>query len=281
MSNQDLQLLDLFQGALGAVLHDFQIFRAQRSYTNEIIGFDLVFRNPPVSSQSDLAHLSDYRLFYTLKKVLGANHQGQWTSLEDRMLLPLTHDDVLVLPFDAHRHQPLPEQISMVLGFDGVSHVIKESIAKRLITRALENLIANHNPFAFGVLNIDSYNEVFSKLATNNHNQLAHHLRSAFEAKLHPDDVITVLDDNEFAIVLDCQRDITEVFPKLLELATLSNTPLAIDGHEITLQFSAGYVLVTDPFTTVEEILEEAILMMYKSKNNGKNGYSLSNSHQD
>ena len=281
MSNQDLQLLDLFQEALGAVLHDFQIFRAQRSFTNEIIGFEIIFQTDTDSLQNDLALLSDYRLIYTLKKVLGANHQGQWTSLEDRMLLPLTHDDVLVLPFDAHRHQPLPEQISMVLGFDGVSHVIKESIAKRLINRALENLIAHHKPFAFGVLNIDSYSDVLSKLATNNHHQISHHFRSAFQVKLHRDDVIAALDENEFAIVLDCQRDITEVFPKLLELATLSNTPLAIDGHEITVQFSAGYVLVTDPFTTVEEILEEAFLMMYKSKNDGKNGYSLSNSHHD
>lgn len=281
MTKPDVELFDLFQEALGAVLHQFQILHAQRSYTNEIMGFDVLFDNTSTTTQNGLTHLADYRLIYTLKKVLGNNHQGQWTNLQDRMLLPLTRDDVLVLPFDAHRHEPLPEQISMVLGFDGVGHVITESIAQRVINHALENLTAHHHPFAFGFINIDSYAAMISDLDETSQERISQFLLAAFQAKLDINDVISPLNENEFALILTCNQDINEVFPKLWELSNLSNTPLPIAEREITLQFSAGYVLVTDPFTTAKEILDEAISMMYKSKNNGKNGYSLSDPSQD
>ena len=104
-------------------------------------------------------------------------------------------------------------------------------------------------------------------------------LRSAISSRLEDEDVVEILNDNECAIILECKQNIEEVLPRLWELSNLSNTPILIGGIEINLQFSAGYVLVTDFFTTAKEILDEAISMMYKSKNNGKNGYFLSDSY--
>lgn len=195
------------------------------------------------------------------------------------MLLPLTYNEVLVVPFDAHRHEPLAEQISMLLGFDGVSHLVTESISQRMINKALENLVETHHPFAFGIINIDNYATIISNFDESLRSGIAEMLLDSIDSELGAEDITTLIDDNEFATILFCRESINEVFPRLWALSNLSNTPFIIEGKEVMIHFSAGYVLVTDPYTTAKEVLDEAISMMYKSKGNGKNGYYLSDTH--
>lgn len=278
-SGQDSELVSVLAKGLNAVLHDYQILHARRSFTNEIVDFDIICDSQPKTQSNGTRNLSDYRLLYVLRKIFTSNHHGEWISLYDRMLVTLAPDVVLVVPFDAHRHAPFLEHISLVLGFNGFDHIVTESISQRMITNALEKLVNNHQPFAFGFLNIDNHSQILSEHANISKSDLAALLRSAISSRLDDEDTVEILNDNECAIILECKKNIEEVLPRLWELSNLSNTHVVIDGTEINLQFSAGYVLVTDFFTTAKEILDEAISMMYKSKNNGKNGYFLSDSY--
>lgn len=200
-----------------------------------------------------------------------------WTSLKDKMILPLSKDDVLVIPFDTHNHVPKEEQISMLLGFDGITHVVSELISQKMITGALERLLDNHQPFSFGIINIDNFNLLAQKLGKDNLPELLDAFEDSLSTKIGSHDLIEPLNENEFAILLECEQNIQEIFPNLLELSSLSQTPLNVAGKDVLVEFSAGYVLVTDPFITAKEVLAEATSMMYKSKNEGKNGYSYSN----
>lgn len=279
LSGQSSELTSVLTSALSAVLHDYQILVARRSFTNEIVDFDVICDSQSRIQTNGAANLSDHRLLYILKKVLSSNSYGEWISLYDRMLVTLAPDIVLVVPFNAHRHAPLLEHISLVLGFDGFDHIVVESKSQRMITNALEKLVNNHQPFAFGFLNIDNHSQILFENLKQSKSDFAEALCGEILLRLEDEDVVEILNDNEFAIILECKQNIEEVLPRLWELSNLSNTSIAINGQEINLQFSAGYVLVTDFFTTAKEILDEAISMMYKSKNNGKNGYFLSNSH--
>lgn len=275
----DSYLLSLFHRALSGVFQDYQILRAVRSFSNGIVDFEIIFANNFENLNHANKDLADYRLFYSLKKVLTSNSLGKWTNLHDKMLLPLTLDEVLVVPFDAHRHEPSPEQISMVLGFDGVIDIVGELIAQRLISQAIEKLVESHQPFAFGIINIDNYAVLKSTTTMNGGTTPGDIFFRALQERLGQEDIAIRMDENEFATILECAGEINEVFPRLWELSNLSTTPLNIGANEMTVEFSAGYVLVTDPFITAKEILDEATSMMYKSKSNGKNGYYLSDSH--
>lgn len=191
------------------------------------------------------------------------------------MLVSLAPDVVLLVPFDSHRHAPLFEHISLVIGFDGVNHVVTESISHRMISHALKNLLTNHQPFAFGFLNVDNHTQILAKNPRITNANLTSYLQSKIASKLEDQDMVEPLNDNEFAVILHCHQNIDEVLPRLWELSNLSNTPVKFDESEITVGFSAGYVLVTDSFMSAKEILDEAISMMYKSKSDGKNGFSM------
>lgn len=279
VSKQDSGLNHLFIEALTSILHNYQIVRAIRSFTNEIVDYENLFDSNLTRKNDEPNELSDFRLLYTIKKVLGSNHHNEWVSLQDKMIFPLSRDEVLVVPFDGHRHQPLPEQISMILGFDGVGHLVSESVSLRLINRALENLANHHQPFAFGVINIDNYQALVANYDQLGQLDIFDRIFEEIQEKLGLHDVVAPLSDNEFATILFCEEDINDVFPRLWELSSLSNTPLSLGEVQIPIPFSAGYVLVTDACTTAKAILGDAISMMYKSKSNGKNGYHLSNAY--
>lgn len=264
-SRSDETLNHLFVEALTSVLHNYQILRAIRSFTNEIVDFEKLFDTNSADKNHHLTTIYDYRLLHTIKKVLSANHKNEWVGLQDKMILPLSRDEVLVVPFDEHRHQPPLEQISLVLGFDGVSHLVAESVSLRLINKGLDNLINHHQPFAFGVVNIDNFQALLARFDHDGHLNISGRIFKGIQDKLGPNDAVASLGDNFFAMLIECVTDINEVFPKLWEISGLSNTPLSLGEIQIPIHFSAGYVLVIDPYSTAKEILDEAISIMYKS----------------
>lgn len=273
------RLIRLLVSALTAILNEFMILRVVRSFSNEIVDYVNVFDSNPADNANKTISLSDHRLLYIIKKILGAKHENEWVSLQGKMILPLSRDEVLVVPFDGHRHEPMPQQLSIVLGFDGVSHLGKESISLRLISRALENLTERHHPFAFGIINIDNFQRLLAEYDQSGKLKISERVFKKIQERLNQDDFVAAISDNEFATILTCESDVQEVFPRLWELSSLSNTPISLGEMQIPVHFSAGYVLIPDSFTTAKEILDEAISMMYKSKSNGKNGYYLSDSH--
>lgn len=251
--------------ALNAFLHDYQILRAIRSFTNEIVAYEKVFNSNASEKDIEPTLLSDYRLLHTIKEVLGANRNREWIVLHDKMIFPLSRDEILVVPFEGNHHRPFPEQISLVLGFDGVGHLVAESVSLRLINKGLDNLINHHQPFAFGVIHIDNYQKLLTSFDHGGNLNISARFFREIQSKLNSNDSVVFLDDNFFAILIECATDINEAFPRLWEISGMSNTLISLGEIQIPIHFSAGYVLVIDPYTTAKEVLDEAISIMYKN----------------
>lgn len=272
-------LFSLFQKIVDAIFDSYQILRAERSYTNEIIDFSVLYEIPRVQGEKGSIRLSDYRMLYALKKSLNSHNQGRWISLSENMMLPLSNDEILVVPFDSHNHQPKSELLSMVMGFDGVTHVISQRLSQRLISEALEKLLEKERPFAFGILNIDNFEAKVADLQPEAVNEALDGFADSVRSRLGENGTLVSLQGNEFAIIMECKESINELFPTLVSLSELSLTRENLRENGMKMEFSAGYVLVTNPFVTVNEILDEATALMYKSKSDGKNGYGWSHLH--
>ena len=259
------------------VFPNFLLLRAKRSFTNEIIDFEVILSRPSYLEWSN--DLDNYRLLYSVKKSLESRKIGSWIKLQEQMILVLENDVVFIANFDSPNREPSEEQISMILGFDGVSHLTNTIVFQRMIAQGLKQFFINHNPFAFGVINIDNYELLASTLdeprLLNTISQFTQSLKQA----INSNDQLISVDTNDFALILYSDGNIEDILPRLIGLSNLSVASINNSEQNPKVEFSAGYVLVTDPYTTVNEILEEAVKMMYKSKNNGENGYQLSQNH--
>ena len=272
-------LSPLFQRILEELFDSFQILHVKRSFTNEIVDFSILFESTPRHDQTKLRRLSDYRMLYTLKKSLNSTNISHWINLHDSMLLPLSQDEILVVTFDPHNHNPNDKLLAIAMGFDGVTHVVGERISQRLISSGLDSLSESGRPFAFGIINFDDFESDLPHLNQSQIHLVLDDFAHMLKTKLGNGGVVASLRENEFALLLKCERNIDEIFSNLTALSQLSITRSWHGEHEKVFAFSAGYVFVDEPVISTNEILEEAFALMYQCKSDGKNSYNWSYLH--
>jgi diguanylate cyclase (GGDEF)-like protein len=82
---------------------------------------------------------------------------------------------------------------------------------------------------------------------------------------------------DEFLILLECDKDYSNLDPCISEICSIFEEKLKIDDINIEIHFSVGVSLFPDDSTDVNQLVMNADLAMYSVKNAGKNGYQLFN----
>ena len=82
---------------------------------------------------------------------------------------------------------------------------------------------------------------------------------------------------DEFLILLDCDKNYSELDHSIMEICSIFDERLKIDDIDIEIHFSVGISLFPADSTDVNQLVMNADLAMYSVKNAGKNGYQLFN----
>lgn len=127
----------------------------------------------------------------------------------------------------------------------------------------------------FGVLyvNIDRFREINTTLGHLLGDRVLVEIGRRFTTCLRTGDTVARLAGDEFAIILQNVRDLSEVELCIKRLQDQLSTPLLLEGHSLTVTASIGATLGQRGYKRAEEALRDANATMYQAKQEGGSCY--------
>ena len=99
------------------------------------------------------------------------------------------------------------------------------------------------------------------------------------QAQLRPSDVLSRLGGDEFAVLVEGFASPDEVCLITERLQRSLGDAIRLHGHEIYASASIGVVFGSPPYATVDELLRDADIAMYRAKAAGRGGYQIFDPH--
>lgn len=302
-NNETPSTVELLNLALGKILDGFSIWRAKRDLKGEILDFEMIYsneisNNPKKMITAKLLHkpISEVIMNGDLERIRnvlinalkvyspnlnmadGRSIDG-WQDGISSKVLPLTRDEVLITYQNKGKNSTNEFRAQWIYEHDPLTGLIDQVLLEDLLNEALLNLQRTDEQFAFGMLDLDDFIRINNRYGRDFGDLVLRQFSETFQALLKKSDRLIRLGEDDFAVILRNVNDLSEITAISKELMQLSFNGWILDGELIKLAFSAGFVLVNDPFATTQEIFHLTETQMYKVKNHGKNGFVSSVFH--
>lgn len=296
-------IIALLNLSMSKIWDGFSIWRAKRSQDGHIKDFEMLYsneksNNPKKMITAKLLHkpISEVimngdseRIRSVLIKALegyvpnasfsdGRTING-WIEGTQSTVLPLTKDEILVTYVNRIKENSKATRGQWIYEHDPLTGLINQVLLEELLNEALLQLQKSDNQFAFGILDLDDFERINVKFGRDFGDSILRKFTDSFQGQLKKSDRLIRLGDDDFAVILRDVNDLSEITEISKELMGNTSKGWILDGELIKLNFSAGFVLVKDPFATTQEIFHLAESQMYKVKNHGKNGFDSSIFH--
>jgi len=302
-TNGKLALSTLLDHNLKQNSEGFAIWRAIRRSDESIYEFQLVYINDGIDPDHDSAgmligkFLSDlipehvrYQMHNILKKVLSNHHSKHdyldikgvfgWEGTYENIVIPLTHDEVLVKYRNSVKNDSGIDKLQWMLQHDALTGVINRISIEKLIDKALLDFKTTQRPFVFGIIDIDDFHSLNELHGNRMGDEILKSFAFQLESALPNGSQVIQMGGDEFALVLNDHFEIEKLKSLARQLATEISEFSPSKGTKVKLGFSAGYVLVRNNRFTAEEIYQLANSLMYKVKNQENHGFLISVCHK-
>ncbi len=182
----------------------------------------------------------------------------------------------IVTLWDITRRKRLLEQLIHTMLYDP-----KTDLPNRLMLRERLRLIlgkARRMDRPYGVvlvIDCDRFqwiNEAFGYAAGD---QILHTLARRLERIAVEPRVVAYLGEDEFALLLEGERDLREIVRVTRTVLRRLNRPVHLDGQTIPVSVSIGVATITPRYRRPEEILRDAEIAMYRAKHRGRAQFAL------
>jgi diguanylate cyclase (GGDEF)-like protein/PAS domain S-box-containing protein len=151
---------------------------------------------------------------------------------------------------------------------------------RRLFGELLQRAIAQSSRaiaprYAVLFVDLDGFKLVNDSLGHVVGDQFLVAIASRLEANLRPGDALARLGGDEFAVLIEDFASPDEVCLVAERLQRSLVEPIAISGRELYASASMGIVLSGPQYQTVDDVLRDADIAMYRAKAAGRGGYQL------
>jgi diguanylate cyclase (GGDEF)-like protein/PAS domain S-box-containing protein len=145
-------------------------------------------------------------------------------------------------------------------------------LLQRSIARSVRSVEAR---YAVLFIDLDGFKLVNDSLGHLVGDQFLVAIATRLQAQLRPGDVLARLGGDEFAVLVEdfaTQEDVCVITQRLQHSL---QEPLRLDSRELYASASIGVVLGGPQYGTVDELLRDADIAMYRAKAAGRGGYEL------
>ena len=129
--------------------------------------------------------------------------------------------------------------------------------------------------FAVLFLDLDRFKMVNDSMGHLQGDHLLQGVAHRLSECLRPGDTISRFGGDEFAILLDPIKDVSDATRVADRIHTAMAPPFSLDGHEVFASASIGIALNTSGYDKTEPILRDADTAMYRAKARGRSGTEI------
>jgi diguanylate cyclase (GGDEF)-like protein/PAS domain S-box-containing protein len=219
---------------------------------------DLKDRLAKSEHTSNTVQFPDGRVIYIS---YGRRESGGWVA---------THEDITERKASENR-------IERLAHYDSLTGLANRNLFKGSLDEALDKYSQANMPFAVLLLDLDRFKSVNDALGHQCGDALLKQVARRIKAQARDIDTAARIGGDEFALIVApglsaLQDGAATLAARLVEAIA---EPYEIDGHPVVIGCSIGVAVVPEHGTRVDEILRNADLALYKSKNDGRNCFNL------
>nr|WP_283815904.1 EAL domain-containing protein [Bradyrhizobium sp. AUGA SZCCT0222] len=219
---------------------------------------DLKDRLAKSENTSNTVQFPDGRVIYIS---YGRRESGGWVA---------THEDITA-------RKASEDRIEKLAHYDSLTGLANRNLFKGCLDEALDKYLLHHTAFAVLLLDLDKFKSVNDALGHHCGDALLRQVAGRIKAQARTVDMAARIGGDEFALIVvpgpsALQDDAATLAARLVQAIA---EPYEIDGHPVVIGCSIGVAVVPEHGTRIDEILRNADLALYKSKNAGRNCFHL------
>ena len=219
---------------------------------------DLKARLATSEQTSNTVQFPDGRVIYIS---YGRRESGGWVA---------THEDIT-------ERKASEDRIERLAHYDSLTGLANRNLFKGSLDEALDKYLLHKAPFAVLLMDLDKFKSVNDALGHQCGDALLKQVAARIKAQVRTVDTAARIGGDEFALIVvpglsALQDDAATLAARLVQAIA---EPYEIDGHPVVIGCSIGVAVVPEHGTRSDEILRNADLALYKSKNAGRNCYNL------
>jgi diguanylate cyclase (GGDEF)-like protein len=167
------------------------------------------------------------------------------------------------------------DYLTQVAKYDNLTSLPNQIVFNEMLNKSLNQAKRQKKILAILLVNIDSLKIINDKLGTKNSDALIKEMGKRFEGVLRSEDVLAKLDNNQFIILLNDilkPKFASSVAEKILHACS---QPLLIGSKQLPIKASIGICIYPNDGQSLEELLKNADLALYKAKHSGSHVYQF------
>jgi len=160
--------------------------------------------------------------------------------------------------------------------YDALTGLPNRTLFTKRLNRVAERP-GRHKGYIFAVLlmDLDSFKVVNDSLGHRAGDELIVSVAQKLEACIRPVDMVARFGGDEFAMLLDDIKDVSDVLHVAARVEKLFKSPFHIAGQNVFTSASIGIVLNTAAYDGEEDFLRDADIAMYHAKLNGRARFEM------
>lgn len=163
---------------------------------------------------------------------------------------------------------------------DSLTGLANRTLFMNRLTQAMQRSKRKRDyRFAVLMIDLDGFKRVNDTLGHQAGDQLLREISRRLTDCLRAVDTVARLGGDEFAVLLEDFQANREAVAIIRRILNDVRQPMRIMGREITVSASIGVVLNTLPYESPNELLRDADISMYRSKERGKNQFKVFSKH--
>lgn len=239
---------------------DFREVFAKQTAVLDVEAYLIDLKNRLVQSEhiSNTVQFPDGRVVYIS---YGRREGGGWVA---------THEDIT-------ERKASEVRIERLAHYDSLTGLANRNLFKERIDEALARSPGPEAAFAVLLLDLDKFKSVNDALGHQCGDALLKQVASRIKAQIRDVDTAARIGGDEFAVIVAADRAAMQDGAASLaaRLVQAIAEPYHIDGHPVVIGCSIGVAMAPEHGMRVDEILRNADLALYKSKNAGRNCFHI------
>jgi len=166
------------------------------------------------------------------------------------------------------------KKISDMLHFDTLTGISNRLHLEVLMEKLLFDNYQKKNKFALLFLDLDHFKHINDTLGHDIGDNLLQQIAEGIAQSLREDDIFARVGGDEFIIILnDLDRmNLTMAIHRIMELV---RNPWVVRGYELRISASMGVALYPDDGKSMVDLMKNADIAMYQSKNLGRDNFTF------